>query len=113
MSRQNGHRTHGYTGLAADPDTATIERLDVLRATIGNALNGRNTAIVGVDRGDPTRSLTGPIAGAPSPTNAYAVIAANRAGFKPTPTIQDVPSASPDLDPYNALLLARMKAGTQ
>lgn len=103
-------RVRHVVGLEALPDTQNMTRHETLKASIGAALNGRNTAAVGVDRGDPTRSLTGPV---PARVDVSRSIASITAGAdhaaKPDATIQDLALATPALDPYNGLLLARMK----
>jgi hypothetical protein len=103
-------RVRKVLGLEAAPDTIRLTRLATLKATIGAGLNGANTTIVGVDRGDPTRSLTGPVPAVVDPTRSIASITAGtRVGYKPGQTIQDTALTDPTLDPYNGLLLARMK----
>lgn len=110
MRRRSSSRRVQVIGLAAAPDTKRIDLIDNLQAFIGSGLNGRRTAIVGVDRGDPTRSLTGPIAARQDVTAAQAAVSAGGdAGYRPNTTIQDLPLTDPTLDPYNALLLARMR----
>lgn len=107
--RSRALRASPVIGLQADPDTATIDRLLSLQATIGAGLNGRNTDVVGYDRGDPAHSLTGWVAGAPDPAAGYAAVYAGKGNAYTTQqTIQDTALTNPDLDPYNALLLARM-----
>lgn len=100
-------------GLAAADDTQNLERLATLRGTIGRQLGGRNTNIVGTDRGDPTRSLTGPVPARVDVSRSIASISSGtRAGYRPQQTVQDTALANPDLDPYNVLLLRRMNAGS-
>lgn len=107
--RSRALRATPVVGLQADPDTATINRILTLQRTIGAGLNGSNTDVVGYDRGDPAHSLTGPIEGAPNPTTGYAAVYAGKGNAYTTQqTIQDTALTNPDLDPYNALLLARM-----
>jgi hypothetical protein len=104
------HRVDRTVALTASPDYPVIDRLATLRGTIGEQLGGRNTNVVGVDRGDPTRSLTGPVRAVVSPTNAIAAVTAGTgAGYRPPQTIQDTALTDPNLDPYNGLLLARMR----
>lgn len=103
-------RVRRYVGVAAEPDTASLARLDTIVGAAGASLHGRNTHVIGVDRGDPTRSLTGPLNASPSPARAVAEISAGQqAGYRPTPIMQDNALTNPELDPYNALLLQRMR----
>lgn len=113
MPRRGAHRAHNVRALVADPDTATLGRLGALRGAIGRTLNGEagpSSGLRGVDRGDPVVTLTGPVPASPSPTNAIAAVTAGTgAGYKPTMTVQDTAMTDPNLDPYNGLLLARMR----
>lgn len=107
--RSRALRASPVVGLQADADTATINRVLSLQGTIGRGLNGGNGDAVGYDRGDPAHSLTGWVEGAPNPTAGYAAIYAGKGNAYTTQqTIQDTALTNPDLDPYNALLLARM-----
>lgn len=97
-------------GLRAAPHTSVLRRLATLRATIGLGLSGRDGNVVGADRGDPTMTWTGPTEGRVTPTAALNQVTAGASAFRtPTPIVQNSLGADVTLDPYNALLLARMK----
>lgn len=106
-------RRETVTGLRAAPHTAPLTRLASLRAIIGAGLAGRagsTSGVRGVDRGDPTVSWTGPTEGRPTPTQAIGRVSAGASGQRlATPVVQDQALTNPTLDPYNSLLLARMK----
>ena len=100
-----------YVGLAAAPDTANLNRLAALNAAIGRGLNGGNGNVVGYDKGDPAYTFNGPVAAAPSVARAIGKVAAGPGNiYLPTPGFSEAVSTNPDLDPYNAALLARMNS---
>jgi hypothetical protein len=114
MTRHKPSRTEPYVGVRAQPDTVAIGKILGLQAFIGSGLNGTQAQVAGgvrgVDRGDPSVSLTGPVKATVSPTNAIAAVTAGTgAGYRPPQTIQDTALTDPNLDPYNGLLLARMQ----
>ena len=97
-------------GLRAAPHTSVLSRLAALRAIIGAGLSGQAGGVRGADRGDPTMTWTGPTEGRVSPTSALNGVTAGQSSMRtPTPVAQDALSADVTLDPYNSLLLARMK----
>lgn len=102
-------RVAPYVGLAAEPDAPNIARVLLLQRVIGGELNGRTGRPMQYDRGDPTRSLTGAIKAAPPVATAIGNVAGGGAIRTPS-TFQDSAVQNPDLDPYNAILLARMEA---
>lgn len=100
-----------YLGLAAAPDTANLDRLAALQAAIGRGLNGGDGCVVGYDKGNPAYTFTGPVAATPSVARAIGSVSAGPGNvYLPTPGFSESVSTNPDLDPYNAALLARMNS---
>lgn len=101
---------HAETILVANPDTRAIARLRVLNQRIGLGLQGHTGTPYGYDRGDPARSLTGPVptAGASITAAQARIVSPHANSVRPTMNYSDVPLTSPELDPYNALLFNRM-----
>jgi hypothetical protein len=103
-------RVAPVAGLRALPDTVSADRVLALQAATAASMRGLGD-LVGVDRGDPTVSLTGPVATsvAAGPTAAVgAVYAGEGNAAMPTPQFADVALSDPALDGYNRTLLARM-----
>lgn len=107
-----GHTPAGYVrdvGLTALPDTRAIGQIAALQGTIGHGLAGGSGTVYGYDVGNAARSLTGPVAGRPLPTQAIANLR-GAPGIKPTAEYQDMALTDPDLDPYMASAWRRMQA---
>lgn len=103
-------RVAPVAGLQALPDTAAINRVLALQSSAAASMRGLSD-VIGVDRGDPTVSLTGPIATrvAAAPTAAVGAIYAGEGNAAmPTPQFADAALTDPTLDGYNRTLLARM-----
>lgn len=103
-------RVAPVVGLQALPDTTSADRVLALQSTTAAGMRGRGE-LIGVDRGDPTVSLTGPIATptAAAPTAAVgAVYAGEGNAAMPTAQFADLGLTDPALDGYNRTLLARM-----
>jgi len=109
-----GRALSGYvaqTVMVARPDTAVIGRLDALTGRIGASLAGRTGTVIGADRGDPTRSLTGPVRGVIDGVSTSMAEITSGPGSHPlgVPDYADSASTNPALDPYRSLLWDRMQ----
>jgi hypothetical protein len=98
-------------GVVCLPYYPSAVRLDAITQQAARGLQGHAGLVYGYDRGDPTLSLTGPVKGIQSPTDAQARVYANpAASAKPPMTYQDTPGTDPSLDPYKSLAWSRMVA---
>lgn len=97
------------TALVAVPDVRSIARERALNYQIGVGLQGYAGQAIGYDRGAPEMTLTAVMQPHTTPTASLADIGRHADGSTaPTPEVTDLVMSDPALDPYQAMLWARL-----